>query len=307
MTLSRDPDASYLARLRGRLRNALRGGSAAVGRARRFILSRRCAEGGFAGRRGGADLYYTAFAVRALALIGALESPVAGSVRRYLETCRPATPVALSSWLGAAEEIASAAGGQPAIPAHLESASLEGFLESRRTADGGYAAAPGARSGSVYQSFLAGLCYDLAGLSVPRPAALVRFLEGRRREDGGFAERAGSRAGSTNATAAAVALSALLGTPVDAGPGEFLLRMQASEGGWRATTRAPAADLLSTFTALVSLDELGLAERADLAAARRFLDLCKAPEGGFSAGPFEATADVEYTYYGLGLTAILRR
>ena len=49
-----------------------------------FILSRQCADGGFAGRRGGSDLYYTSFALDGLLACG---GPVAaGAVERYISS-----------------------------------------------------------------------------------------------------------------------------------------------------------------------------------------------------------------------------
>ena len=113
----------------------------------------------------------------------------------------------------------------------------------------------------------------------------------------------------TNPTAAAVGLLKIFGRLDDAvrsGTVEFLLDMQSEdEGGLRANPRIPIADLLSTFTGLLTLADLGALARADLAAARRFVESLQLPGGGFHGASWDAGDDVEYTFYGLGATALL--
>ncbi|MGL4419475.1 MAG: prenyltransferase/squalene oxidase repeat-containing protein, partial [Gemmataceae bacterium] len=61
-------------------------------------------DGGFAGRAGGSDLYYTTFALRTLAVTQSLEESLCQRVGDYLRECRgrSATPVDFFSWLMAA-------------------------------------------------------------------------------------------------------------------------------------------------------------------------------------------------------------
>src|SRR5205823_8300245 len=79
-------------------------------------------------------------------------------------------------------------------------------LETFRTADGGYAKAVGAASGSTYHTFLVGLCYQLLGRPLPRPEDVARFVRSRRRDDGGFVEVAPMRRSGTNPTAAGIGI-----------------------------------------------------------------------------------------------------
>jgi geranylgeranyl transferase type-2 subunit beta len=65
------------------------------------------------------------------------------------------------------------------------------------------------------------------------------------------------------------------------------------------------ADLLSTFTGLVALADLDALSTVDTAMAVRFVRSLEQPGGGFCAGPFDSTPDVEYTFYGLGSLALL--
>src|SRR5947199_62060 len=50
----------------------------------RLEQGRRYPAGGWSGREGGSDLYYTAFALRGLAVLGALAPEVAGRAAEYL-------------------------------------------------------------------------------------------------------------------------------------------------------------------------------------------------------------------------------
>jgi geranylgeranyl transferase type-2 subunit beta len=85
----------------------------------------------------------------------------------------------------------------------------------------------------------------------------------------------------------------------------FLGRMQTAEGGLRANTQIPAADLLSTFTGLQTLDALDAREAVDRQAARQYVLWLRRSEGGFSAGIWDDATDVEYAFYGLGSLALL--
>lgn len=65
------------------------------------------------------------------------------------------------------------------------------------------------------------------------------------------------------------------------------------------------ADLLSTFTGLFALADLAALSTIRGEAARRYTLSLEQPSGGFCAGAWETTADVEYTFYGLGTLALL--
>lgn len=268
-------------------------------------------DGGFSGREGESDLYYTAFALRSLAILDALTPEIreksAEHLRRSLT--QEASVVDFFSLLYACF-LLQAAGGPDVLaqaPADWPER-VAGAMESLHTADGGYGKTPGAAAGSTYHTFLVGLCYQLLGKEYPRREEVVNFIASRRREDGGFVELAPMRRGGTNPTAAAVGALKLAndqnGDLLRALPA-FLAGMQTPEGGLRANDRAPVADLLSTFTGLWTLEQLGAIERVDRAAARRFVEQLDQPGGGFHAGLWDNETDVEYTFYGLGTIALL--
>src|SRR5262249_46738318 len=89
-------------------------------------------------------------------------------------------------------------------------------LELHRAQDGGYAKAPGAKSGSTYNSFLVALAHQLLGKELLDSERLLAFVRSRRRDDGGYVEIAPMRRSGTNPTAAAVGLlQILLGDALD--------------------------------------------------------------------------------------------
>jgi geranylgeranyl transferase type-2 subunit beta len=81
--------------------------------------------------------------------------------------------------------------------------------------------------------------------------------------------------------------------------------MQNLEGGLRANTRIPVADLLSTFVGLAALDDMESLSEVDAAAVRRYVQSLEVPQGGFRGGAWDDRPDVEYTFYGLGSLALL--
>jgi geranylgeranyl transferase type-2 subunit beta len=268
-------------------------------------------DGGFAGREGGSDLYYTSFALRGLAVLGELEGPLAERAANFLRkklASRESIVDFFSLVYGAM--LIDAAAGIDVFDQSPENwrDSVSGFLETLRRDDGGYAKGPEGAASSTYHTFLVMLCLELLERPVPEPQRIVAFLNTQRADEGGFREiRAQKRAG-TNPTAAAIASLRMLGaldeeTRLDTI--DFLADMQTDEGGLRANTRIPIADLLSTFTGLLTLEDLGGRDEIDLAHVRKFVASLEQPEGGFHGAAWDPAHDVEYSFYGLGCLALL--
>jgi geranylgeranyl transferase type-2 subunit beta len=308
------PAASYLEGLTSRLGEGLQALPEDF-RARHaaYLRAAQAADGGFPGRAGGSDLYYTGFALRGLAVTGGLTEEVAERSGAFLRQGlrRPATVVDFFSLLYACLLVQTAGGpdvlaGSPADWPDRVAAALEAF----RTPDGGYAKAAGAASASTYHTFLVGLCYEMLGRPLPRPEEATRFVASRRREDGGYVEVAPMRRSGTNPTAAAVGVLQLARGPAfdPAALSDvvgFLAAMPSPEGGLRANARAPLADGLSTFTGCWTLEQLGGLDRIDTAAALTYVRSLELPDGGFRGGLWDEGRDVEYTFYGLGTVALL--
>jgi geranylgeranyl transferase type-2 subunit beta len=271
-------------------------------------------DGGFPGREGGSDLYYTGFALRGLAVLNALTPEIcdlaAGFLR--LRLTQQASVVDFFSLLYSCALVQLGGGpdvlaGSPKDWPDRVARALEDF----RSPDGGYGKSVGDRAGSTYHTFLVVLCCQLLGRELPDTGKLKAFVDSRRREDGGFVEIAPMRRGGTNPTAAAVGILQILATATEQfhhemqGVIPFLTGMASPEGGLRANTRAPLADLLSTFTGAWTLEQLNALDRLDLQALRSYVQALELPGGGFRAGLWDNNTDVEYTFYGLGVLGLL--
>jgi geranylgeranyl transferase type-2 subunit beta len=266
-------------------------------------------DGGWAGREGPSDLYYTGFALRSLAVLAALTPEIAERAGGYLRSClnQRTSVVDFFSFLYSAG-LLQAVGG-PDLFAEVAAGWQDRIateLTTFRTPDSGYAKTIGAANGSTYHTFLVALCHELIDRPLPESERVAAFIQSRRREDGGYVEIGAMKRSGTNPTAAAVGTLKMLGAAIEPGVIEFLVAMASPEGGLRANSRIPAADLLSTFTGLWTLKELAALDRLDIVAARRFAEMLQDSEGGFRAGAWDDRVDVEYTFYGLGTLALTR-
>lgn len=267
-------------------------------------------DGGFAGREGASDLYYTAFGLRGLALLGGLDGEparrAAAFLRSRLSGQTPLVDFISLLFAGALLQTASS------IDVFADSAadwrqSVATLLERFRRADGGYAKTAEGQSSSTYQSFLTVLALELLGRRPEQAARVVEFVRARRRDDGGFVEIGPMRHSGTNPTAAAAGLLTVFDAFDDdlrSGVVDFLAQIQNDEGGLKANTRIPLADLLSTFTGVLTLADLGAMDQVDGEAARRYVQSLETGDG-FRGGLWDDGTDVEYTFYGLGALALL--
>lgn len=305
-------DFGYLERLHLKLAAGVAGLPAGrVTASQEYLVSSQRADGGFAGREGESDLYYTAFALRGMAISGALQRDVCERAAVFVgrQAGNPANIIDFASLLYAVGLIHTV-GGSDLVEGRTEDRmdAIAAAVEAHRSPDGGYAKKAGATMGSTYHTFLAALVYEMIQRPLPEPERIAGFLKNRLRDDGGFAELPVMKRSGANPTAAAVALAGMLGADADLtrGAEDALVALQSPvEGGFHANRSAPAADLLSTFTALLTLEDLGVMDRANLDAARRFVESLMTPSGGFRAGVWDDQPDVEYTFYGLGALALL--
>jgi geranylgeranyl transferase type-2 subunit beta len=270
----------------------------------RFADCRRTADGGFAGRRGAADLYYTDFGVRLITLLTP-DCNTFDSIARWVtgHQASPTTIIESFSLLNIERMLRRCGVEMPAA-----GDSVVSTLERQQLADGGFAR-PGGSDVSAYNTFLAALCCEMIGISFPHSEGSISALRGLKRADGGYLETSGQSISQTNATTAAVACLTMLGGLAEA-DGEsaagFLAQMQSPDGGFLAQPTAPEGDLLSTFTSIVALFGLNALDRIDLPAVARFAGLLADRSGGFRASLSDDEPDIEYTYYGVGTLALLR-
>ena len=287
---------------------------------RDFLRSLQHPDGGFPGRQAASNLYYTSFALQGLAVLGGLDGTVAERATAFLrnQSCDHLPAIDLVSLVFAAGAIEWA--GADRVFAEDAAATcdrLAAALEAFRRPDGGYAKTNEGHASSTYQTFLTLLALQHLGRPIPEPEQIADFLLSQGRDDHGFVEIRASRRSGTNPTAAAIGTLKMLEPQLPQLPqmmcdkqcidttAEFLRRMQTAEGGFRANTRIPIDDLLSTFTAMQALDDLGALAEIDLPAARRFVDSLQQPEGGWHGALWDEETDAEYTFYGLAATGLL--
>ena len=276
-----------------------------------FLLQAQQDDGGFAGRAGPSDLYYTGFGLRGLVLLGGLTDAVARRAAGFLQARldRPRMPSIDALSLVYSSVLLELTCGIDVYGAAGRDrlGSLNETLNPLRRDDGGYAKTERSGHSSTYHTFLAASCLELLG-AAQQPGPMTELIRSRRRDDGGFVELDPLRHSGTNPTAAAVGLLRLFDAmeePARHDAVRFLAGVQNAEGGFRANTRIPVADLLSTFTGLVALADLDGLASVDTAAARRYAHALEQPGGGFRGGSWDNAADVEYTFYGVGVLALL--
>ena len=275
-----------------------------------YIKSKQRNDGGFAGREGGSDLYYTSFAIRSLAILGELQGEVAQKSGQFVEQRLSGQESIVDffslMYSGAVLETAAGIDVFSRSSPHWKS-NVADTLEELRRADGGYAKGKEGAISSTYHTFLVVICLQLLDCEIPHPQRAIQFVISQRAEDGGFREIRASKRAGTNPTAAAVATLRILGgltSEIRESTLDLLVEMQTDEGGLRANTRIPIADLLSTFTGTLTMIDLDALDEIDTTAAVRFVESLEREEGGFHAAAWDENCDVEYTFYGLGCRAL---
>lgn len=279
----------------------------------RYLLKAMNADGGFGGREGGSDLYYTGFGLRSLAILGELYGDTAEKAADFLrrQAASHTTVIDLLSLIYGAKLVEAASGKDVFAEMSADwQGNVAGFLNQLRRDDGGFAKSPEGFASSTYHTFLVVLCLELLEYPVEKPERIVEFLISRRDEDeGGFREIKASKRAGTNPTAAAIGtlkiLDALDEESVE-GTIDLIAEMQSDDGGIRANSRIPLSDLLSSFTGLLTLADLGATDEIDLPGLSQFVhDLECIPDGGFQAVSLDPASDVEYTFYGIGTRALI--
>ena len=276
-----------------------------------FVRGMQRRDGGFCGREGEGDLYYTGFALRSLAILGELDQEVAGQAARFFRhhLSNKTSIVDFFSLIYGASLLHLTVG----VDVFQDAASnwrsdVAAALEELRREDGGYAKGPEGAMSSTYHTFLVLLCLEMLNQPIASPELIVNFLMSQRSQDGGFREIRVQKRASTNPTAAAIAALSILGVLEEHICSDvigFLLEMRTQEGGLRANSRIPVADLLSTFTGLLTLTNLGARDEIDVSGALRYAKSLETPQGGFRGATWDTGTDVEYTFYGLGCVGLV--
>ena len=297
---------SYLAQLTERILPGMLQGTRRE-ELRAFYLAALDQNGGFRGRKGVGDLYYSGFAIRGLFLLGMLDdAKLLPRIETFLEEqCRnDLSPVDMLSWTFCTT-LVSAVQNKELLSKQRES--LLNRWEMFRRLDGCFAGSEKTAVSSTYTTFLTAIFYELLGETERSLSIPVKPILERRRADGGFVELPPLRYSGTNPTAAAVGLLTILEVPLPekARTVEFLCRCQQSTGGFQAHARIPLPDLLSSFSAVMALHDLDATDQINRSALRSFVTSLRSPDGGYFGMLPDQQSDVEYTFYGMALEAML--
>lgn len=277
-----------------------------------YLIRQMRPDGGFAGREGESDLYYTGFGLRSLAVLGQLYGGTAERAAEFLASRMQArtSVIDLLSLIYGAALVDAAAGID--VFANADSQwkdRLAEFLNSLRREDGGFAKTPEGHASSTYNTFLVILCLQLLEKPIHEPEQIIHFLHSRRNDEmGGFCEIRASKRPGTNPTAAAIATLKILDALDEEsaeGAIDLIADMQSDDGGLRANNRIPLADLLSTFTGLMTLCDLRATHEIELDRVQKFVESLELKSGGYQAVTLDPAHDVEYTFYGIGARALL--
>jgi geranylgeranyl transferase type-2 subunit beta len=287
-----------------------------------WILAQQTPEGGFANRRGKVDLYYTGFALRSLSALHALSADVAGKASTWLlaigraaDSVRLRQPhgafcdtVQAASWWDSiilCEEVSAQKIIEDSERQRLQTLTFE-RIDSMRRDDGGFAKTAIETHGSLYHTFLTASLHARTGKPIPHEDNMRAFLRSLAKPDGGFIENRYSKRPGTNGTSAGVFLSLILNElDVSEKHFEFMESMRNEEGGFEAAPSAPLADLLSTYTALLTLKMAGRLNSDLLDAAAHYARSLEMADGGYTGFALESVVDCEYTFYGLGVESIV--
>lgn len=232
---------------------------------RAFVRSR-LVGGGFAGRDGKPDLYYTVFGLDCLHALGA-DVPVE-RIMPFLGSF--ASGAALDDVHLACLARAWAAVGE--APPAVHDAVVTRLAGVRQT---------------VYENFLAVGARQDVRAAFDDAGELARFLE---REE---------TTPTTPTVSASVTLLRHVGRPVPRAHAEWLMARAVSRGGFVAGPATPVPDLLSTAVALHALSSSGVSIDAVREPCLDFIDTLWSGRGGFYGHWAETELDCEYTFYGL--------
>jgi prenyltransferase beta subunit len=267
---------------------------------REFFRLHLCEDGGFRGRDGKSDLYYTLFGLEASMTLD-VKIPyerVTDYLHRF-EAGQFLDLVHLASLVRCRANLAD--GGGDAIDSATQRAMIARLMHFRAT-DGGFSTSAGAERGHVYGSFLAlGICQDLE-VDDLEPVAMLESVHSLQMPDGGFSNEPTMTVSATAATAAAITIFYYLRASVPESALRWLAARAEPQGGFSAIPSGPnmaIPDLLSTATALHALTLVGVDMDEIRDRNLDYLDALWSARGGFHGHPADDVLDCEYTYYGL--------
>ena len=262
-----------------------------------FTLNHQMPDGGFAGRSGQSDIYYTFFGVQLLFIlqgsnIPALTFEYISSIKNLEQldiihlTCFLRTRHIL-------DRIKKAP--QRPWPTHQTDSLLKRFISG----NGGFCIDKNSAPGSIYASYLAHLTCKECNIELPLdPEKIIGCIDRYRSQDGSYAEVENMETGTLSVTCAAVILQYEIAGIIDDTAVAWIIERQAETGGFFASKNAFLPDLVSTAAAVFCLAIVGQ-NRSVNQTILDFVESLMQENGGFCGNRHDGTPDIEYTFYAL--------
>ncbi len=256
-----------------------------------FTLKHLMPDGGFKGRAGQSDIYYTFFGVQLLSI---LSDGISEHIFEYIDSVKELETydlIHLTCFLRT-ENLLNRLKKFPDKTRQYH------LLEKFRTDTGGFCIAKNTQSSSVYASFLAYLtCLECDIQFSHDPKEIIECIKKFRAEDGSYAEIAEMETGTLTVTCAAVILLYDITGHTDETAVAWIINRQAETGGFYASENAFLPDLVSSASAVFCLNRINQKQLVN----ENILDFVESlmqANGGFSGNSQDFTPDVEYTFYG---------
>lgn len=269
---------------------------------RKFVNSQKNSDGGFKGRDGRSDLYYTLFGLECAEAVN-----IDTNWKKLREFLNPFLNeknldfVHTVCLIRCLNKIPNLDKKQNIIEELFRS--TEKFRSNK-----GYKLNITDNQHSIYALFLAILAHEECKTNFPFSTdEMVNIIENSKTTDGAFADQPGLKKGTTTVTAAVILVLYKLGIMPETKLIEWVQKQYSLHGGFRASPLAPIPDLLSTGTAMFSLNYIDIDLKQKKEPTFDFVESIWAENGGFCGHIFEEEPDTEYTFYGLLTLGVLSK
>ena len=258
-----------------------------------FTLKHLMLDGGFKGRGGSSDIYYTFFGVQLLSILSVKSIP--DKTVEYIDSIKKPEKydiIHLTCFLRIKNVLNNLKTIQNnPLQYHL--------LEKFRSHAGGFCIDKQDQQCSVYASFLAYLTYMECNIVLSYdPKQMIKCIEKFKSEDGAYAEIANMHTGTLTVTCATVILLFSMTGVIDEVAVAWIIDRQAETGGFFASKDAFIPDLVSSASAVFCLNYINQKQYIN-DNILDFVESLMKENGGFSGSSHDSIPDIEYTFYSL--------
>lgn len=260
-----------------------------------FTLEHLMPDGGFKGRAGLSDMYYTFFGVQLLSILS--DGNIPDRTFDYIHSVKQPDPfdiIHLTCFLRT-RQMLNRLKQIPTKPRQNHQA--DSLLKRFRSGTNGFYIEKNSSQASIYASYLAYLTCKECNIELPvDPNEIIGSIDRYRAHDGSYAEIENMKTGTLPVTCAAVILRYNIMRIIDDTAIEWMIERQAGTGGFYASKNALLPDLVSSAAAVFCLN----AVHQKLLVNENILDFVESlmqENCGFGGNSHDFTPDIEYTFY----------